>query len=70
MLIARGCFPGRFTMTERLSLQRLTPLGLAVLFAAATLSYGGFWAYSVRWQAAVSMGFAFGVRGSGPSAEP
>lgn len=46
-------------MTERLSLQRLILLGLAVLFAAATLSYGGFWAYSVRWQAAVSMGFAF-----------
>ena len=46
-------------MNEPASLQRLIPLGLAVIFAAGTLFYSAIWMYSVRWSVPVSFGVEF-----------
>ncbi len=46
-------------MNKPISLQRLIPLGLAVIFTAGTLWYSGIWMHSVRWIAPVSVGVEF-----------
>jgi len=46
-------------MSEPVSLRRLIPLGLAVIFTAGTLYFSAIWMYSARWSTPVSIGVEF-----------